>query len=91
MYPDLRQEQIIAARVSRVPSVFAIPTMGYSDRLPDMVTSVRGLYIVQSAHIVNGTLNVNETVKLAHDALNELIGTDGVPSMSHVGAGRSNV
>jgi protoporphyrinogen oxidase len=91
MYPDLRQEQIIAARVSRVPSVFAIPTTGYSDRLPDMVTSVRGLYIVQSAHIVNGTLNVNETVKLAHDALNELIGTDGMPSVPRGGARPSNV
>ena len=36
--------------------------------LPPMATSVPGLYVVNSAQIVNGTLNVNETVKLAEDA-----------------------
>ena len=37
-------------------------------------TSVPGLYAVNSAHIVNGTLNVNETIELADRALGEIDG-----------------
>ena len=32
-----------------------------------------GLYVVNSAHIVNGTLNVNETVNLANEASGRLV------------------
>jgi hypothetical protein len=38
-----------------------------------MITSVPGLAVVNSAHIVNGTLNVNETVQLAERAVPELL------------------
>ena len=48
--------------------VFPIPTLGYSRRVPPMTTSVPGLHLVSSAQIVNGTLNVNETVELAERA-----------------------
>lgn len=65
MYPRFRPDDIISFRVSRVRQVFALPTLGYSDRLPPVRTSVPGLYILNSAHIVNGTLNVDETVRLA--------------------------
>jgi hypothetical protein len=34
-----------------------------------MWTSIPGLYIVNSAHIINGTLNVNETIQLAERAI----------------------
>ena len=36
-----------------------------------MKTSVDGLYVVNSSHIVNGTLNVNETVQLAENFYSE--------------------
>ena len=65
VYPDVKPSEIGAFRVSRVREVFPIPTIGYSSRLPPMTTSVPGLHLVSSAHIVNGTLNVNETVDLA--------------------------
>jgi protoporphyrinogen oxidase len=65
LYPDLRREEVLAFRVSRVPQVLALSTLGYSARLPPIATSVPGLHLVSSAHIVNGTLNVNETVELA--------------------------
>jgi hypothetical protein len=45
--------------------VFAVPTVGYSRALPSTTTSVPGLHVLNSAHIVNGTLNVDETVQLA--------------------------
>jgi hypothetical protein len=37
-----------------------------------MTTSVPGLHIVNSAHILNGTLNVNETLALAERASRRL-------------------
>ena len=67
MHPTLSLADIKAVRISRVRHVFALPTLGYSDRLPPIVTSVPGLYSLNSSHIVNGTLNVNETIKLAND------------------------
>jgi hypothetical protein len=38
-----------------------------------MSTSVPGVHIVNSAHIINGTLNVNETVQLAERTVPELL------------------
>jgi hypothetical protein len=36
-----------------------------------MVTSIPGVYLVNSSQIVNGTLNVNETVQLAERAVQQ--------------------
>jgi protoporphyrinogen oxidase len=69
MYPHFKRTDVLAFRVSRVRHVLAIATLGYSEKLPPMATSVPGLYIVNSAHIVNGTLNVNETIALAERSL----------------------
>ena len=38
-----------------------------------MQTSLPGVFAVNSAHIANGTLNVNETVKLAEDTVRDLL------------------
>ncbi|MDO9383504.1 MAG: NAD(P)/FAD-dependent oxidoreductase [Hyphomicrobiaceae bacterium] len=73
MYPELKPDDIVAFKISRVRQVLAVSTLNYTDRLPPKMTSVPGLSIVNSAHIVNGTLNVNETVKLAQDVLPQLL------------------
>ncbi|MGH9284822.1 MAG: FAD-dependent oxidoreductase [Acidimicrobiales bacterium] len=73
MYPSFRRDQVAAFRVSRVREVFAIPTLGYSTTVPPMRTSVEGVHLVTSAQIVNGTLNVNETVQLAERAVPQLL------------------
>jgi len=65
MYPHFRREDVLAFKISRVRQVFPIPTLNYSDNLPQMKTSLENVFIVNSAHIVNSTLNVNETVQLA--------------------------
>ena len=65
IYPDVSDANVTAFQVSRVRSVFALPTLRYSERLPPVRTSVPGLYALNSAHIVNGTLNVNESILLA--------------------------
>lgn len=76
MHPQLAAGDILSFQVSRVRHVLAISTLNYSDHLPPMITSVPGLAIVNSAHIVNGTLNVNETVALAESALPALLAAD---------------
>lgn len=73
MYPHFSPDDVEAFRVSRVRHVFALPTPGYSERVPPVATSVPGVYAVNSSHIVNGTLNVNESVKLASDFVAETL------------------
>lgn len=73
MYPAFDADDVLAFRVSRVRHVFPLPTLDYSKRLPPIKTSIPNLYIVNSAHITNGTLNVNETVQLAERAAALLI------------------
>jgi protoporphyrinogen oxidase len=65
MYPHFQRSDVLAFEVARVKYVFPIPTIGYSERLPGFETSIPGVSVVNSAHIVNGTLNVNETLTLA--------------------------
>ncbi len=77
MYPHFRADDVLAFRVSRVRHVLAISTLNYSDHLPPRQTSVPGLFIVNSAQIVNGTLNVNETMRLAEEAVPELLSAGG--------------
>lgn len=73
MYPAFSVSDVLAFRVSRVRHVFPLPTLTYSTRLPPIKTSVPGVHVVNSAHITNGTLNVNETVRLAEGVAARLI------------------
>lgn len=86
LHPSVTEESVHAFRVSRVRRVFAIPTIGYSHRVPPVDTSVPGLHLVGSAQIVNGTLNVNETVQLAQDAAEHLLA--GTAAAAPATAGR---
>ena len=75
MVPDLSLDRdVLAFRVSRVRNVFPVATLRYSERVPSMWTSVPGLHLVGSAQIVNGTLNVDESVRLAERAARTLLG-----------------
>jgi protoporphyrinogen oxidase len=67
MFPDLAAGDVKAFKVTRTRHVLALATLNYSDRLPPMVTSRSGLYIINSAQIVNASLSVDETVKLANE------------------------
>ena len=73
MYPHFSREDVLAFRLSRVRHVVGLSTLDYSNNLPPMQTSVPGVYAVNSAHIVNGTLNVNESVRLANDAVRDVL------------------
>jgi protoporphyrinogen oxidase len=73
MYPDFRREDVLAFRISRVKHVMALPTLNYSERLPPLATSIPNVFAVNSAHIVKGTLNVNEVVELADHAFETIL------------------
>ena len=73
MYPDFTRQDVVDFKISRVRTVMAIPTLGYSDLLPPMKSSVDGLYIVNSSYILKGNLNVNETITIAEKALDTVL------------------
>ncbi|MEM8808644.1 MAG: NAD(P)/FAD-dependent oxidoreductase [Cyanobacteria bacterium P01_G01_bin.38] len=73
LYPHFQATDVLDFKVSRVKYVMALSTLNYSTQLPSMHTSVPGLHVVNSAHILNGTLNVNETVQLAETAVVSLL------------------
>ena len=72
MYPHFSREDVLTFKISRVRNVFPIPTLNYSANVPDVKTSLRNVFIVNSAQITNGTLNVNETVQLAEKFLKNI-------------------
>jgi protoporphyrinogen oxidase len=73
MYPDFDPQDVLAFQISRERHVYALPTIGYSERVPPVRISLPGIFLVNSAQIVNGTLNVNETVKLAEESIDPLL------------------
>jgi len=75
MYPHFDPADVLAFRVSRVRSVFALATLNYSRGVPPVATSLPGVFVVTSAQIVNGTLNVNETLSQAAAAATLLAAT----------------
>jgi protoporphyrinogen oxidase len=65
MYLHFKREDVVEFKISRVRQVFPLPTLNYSANVPGVKTSIDGVYILNSAQITNGTLNVNETIQLA--------------------------
>ena len=65
MYPHFKRADVVEFKISRVRQVFPLPTLDYSENVPNVETSLENVFIVNSAQITNGTLNVNETIQLA--------------------------
>jgi protoporphyrinogen oxidase len=65
MYPTFTYDDVLAFKISRVKYVFPLPVINYSESIAGPETSLRNIYVVNSSQIINGTLNVNETVQLA--------------------------
>jgi protoporphyrinogen oxidase len=68
MYRSFDPASVRAFRVSRAPWVFAVPVVGYAHGVPGFDTGIPNVYLATSAQIVDGTLNVNETLELASRA-----------------------
>ena len=65
-----------------MPYVFPIPTWAIPSGLPPCGRAFAGLFLASSANIVNGTLNVNETVSLAHGLAPMLLAAEPSPAAS---------
>lgn len=89
MYPEFRRSDVVAFQVSRAREVQAVSTLRYSrERLPSLRTSLQSVSIINSAQIAQGTLNVNETVGLAHaqaDALAPLLASAAPAPLAALG------
>ena len=67
MYPGFNRADVLAFNVSRARQVLAVSTLGYSDKLlPSIATSLKNVFLLNSAQIAAGTLNVNETLGVVH-------------------------
>jgi protoporphyrinogen oxidase len=73
MYPKLSQSDLNFWGTSKARIVFALPTINYSKKVPKVTTSLGNYYIINSAQIINGTLNVNETIQVAETKLKEIL------------------
>jgi protoporphyrinogen oxidase len=73
MYPNISQKDLNFWGISKARIVFALPTINYSKTVPKVTTSLDNYYIINSAQIINGTLNVNETIQVAENKLKEIL------------------
>ena len=76
MYPKFDRSQVAAIQTARARHVMALPTLRYSEQLPPVVSSVPGLYLLNSAQVTKGNLNVNETIEIVERELEQSIMPD---------------
>ncbi|MET0660110.1 MAG: FAD-dependent oxidoreductase [Steroidobacteraceae bacterium] len=73
MYPEFKRSDVIAFKVFRARQVLAISTLDYSSKaLPAVATSLPNVFVLNSAQIANGTLNVNETLGVVNSNFDQL-------------------
>jgi protoporphyrinogen oxidase len=66
MYPTLRKEDLLLFKMSKIRDIMPLITLNYSmELLPSTRTSLKHVFVVNSAQIVDGTWNVNEAIRLA--------------------------
>jgi protoporphyrinogen oxidase len=74
MYPDKSIRQSVKSiQTARARFVMALPTLNFSESRPPVLLSQSGIYLLNSARIVKGTLNVNETLELLEEEFNGVI------------------
>lgn len=73
MYPAFNEKDIRFAGVAKAKQVITVAAIDYSARLPKVKTSLPNIHIINTAHIKDGTLNVNETIRVAETKLNEIL------------------
>jgi protoporphyrinogen oxidase len=73
MYPSFSAADIKFAGVAKAKHVITVLAQNYSENLLPVTTSIPGVYIVNTSHILDGTLNINETIRVAETKLKEII------------------
>lgn len=78
MYPSFSRSDVVAFRIIRADEVLPITTLHYSSELlPPTRTSLDHVFVVNSAQIANGTMNVNEIIGLANTKAMEIVNLVG--------------
>jgi protoporphyrinogen oxidase len=72
MYPQLSDADVQHFAISKARVVFPLPVLGYSQMVPGVTTSIPGFYMINSSQIINGTLNVNESIHVAEKGLKQI-------------------
>lgn len=73
MFPDLQESDIERKFIFREKLVQPLPVMHYSDIVPPMETGVPNLLLANTTQIINSTLNNNEMVKIARQAVDRIL------------------
>jgi protoporphyrinogen oxidase len=73
MYPEFDRADVVQFRIGRARNVMALPTLNYTENLPPVKTSLKGVYAINSAQITKGNLNVNETIQVADEAIKNML------------------
>lgn len=73
MYPHFKRRDVRAIQTARAKYVMSIPTLGYSQKRAPVKCESPGLFVLNSARIVDGTLNVNEILRLVDQEFETLM------------------
>lgn len=77
IFSSLREDDIERRFIFRERLVQPLPVLHYSDLVPPMQTGIPNLLVANTTQIINSTLNNNEMVKIARQAV-ELLLANGV-------------
>jgi protoporphyrinogen oxidase len=72
MYPWLTDDNLKFVGVAKAKHVITVLTKNYSENLPGVKTSIPNVSIINTSYILDGTLNVNETIRVADTKLKEI-------------------
>lgn len=69
MHPSLSNDDILFCQVAKARNVITLPEIGYSGKLPSIRLSGKKIFLINSSFIIDGTLNINETLKVSRSYL----------------------
>lgn len=85
--PDFQESDIERRFIFRERFVQPVPTLHYSEIVPEMETGLEGLILANTTQIINSTLNNNAMVKIARQAveraLKPAVGNCAEPAEEH--------
>ncbi len=73
MFPDLRDDEIVASTIGRERYVEPLHPIGQTDAIPPIVSDVVGLYLVNSAQIYPQLTNGEAAIRHARQAAEQII------------------
>jgi protoporphyrinogen oxidase len=73
MYPTFNREDVLSFKILKAREIMPVITLNYSrDLLPSTSTTLKNVFVANSAQIVDGTWNVNEIIRLASKKAEEI-------------------